>query len=78
MLPITVTRPVAIQEISIALDARDTKVGVGRELTNGNPFSVRLFENGNRADYPAARSTIAEPAPTRNWGRRFEIMRISR
>jgi len=50
LLPFTVTRRVTIQEISIAPDARDTKVGVGRELTNGNPSSVQLFENGSRAD----------------------------
>src|SRR6266550_403865 len=37
MLPSTVTRPVTIQEISIMLDPRDTKLDSGRELTNGNP-----------------------------------------
>jgi hypothetical protein len=44
LLPFTVTRPVTIQEISIALESRDTKVGVGRELTNFNLSSVRTFE----------------------------------
>jgi hypothetical protein len=40
MLPFTVTRPATRQEISIALDARDAKLAVGWELTNGNSYSV--------------------------------------
>jgi hypothetical protein len=32
MLPFTVTKPVTKQEISIALDARDTRLASGREL----------------------------------------------
>jgi len=40
MLPFTVTKPVTRQEISIALDARDAKLAVGWELTNGNSYSV--------------------------------------
>ena len=37
LLPFTVTRPVTIQEISIALAPREVKLDSGRELTNGNP-----------------------------------------
>src|SRR5229473_3423314 len=44
LLPFTVTRPVTVQETSIALDARDTKLVSWRELKNGNIFSVRFFE----------------------------------
>ncbi len=78
MLPFTVTKPGTKQEISIALDAHDTKLDSGRELTNGNLFSVRIFEEGNHADYSAACPTIAEHAPIRNRGRRFDLAHFER
>jgi hypothetical protein len=49
-------------EISIALDARDAKLAVGRELTKGNSFSARFFEDRNRTDYSAVNVTRAEQA----------------
>src|SRR5712664_81751 len=60
LLPFTVTRPVTVQEMSIAFDARDTKLDSWRELTNGNLFSVRFFEEWNRADCSTTSPTIAE------------------
>ena len=42
LLPFTVTKPVTIQEMSIAPNAHDTKVDSGMELTNSNLFSVAL------------------------------------
>jgi hypothetical protein len=56
MLPFTVTRPVTIQEISIILDPRDTKLDSGRELTNGNPSRLGLCRIKIRRSFLLKRS----------------------
>jgi hypothetical protein len=62
--------------MSIAPDARDTQFDFGKELTSGNPFSVRFFEERNRADCSAVDLTSADQAWIGNLGRRFLISEI--
>jgi hypothetical protein len=51
--------------------SRVTKLAAGRELTKGNSFSARLFEDRNPMNCSAANLTSAEHAWIGNLGRPF-------
>jgi len=71
-------KPVTSQEMSIAVDARDTKLDSRRELTKSNLFTRRLFEDRNHTDGSFSNLTGAEQALIRNRGRRFDIAHSAR
>jgi len=77
LLPFTVTKPVTDQEISIALDTRDTKFAVGRELTKGNSFSGGS-KIGIAQSVPLLNLTSAEQGWIGDRGRRFEVAQFAR